>query len=152
MSECLKVIYPQFPRHVCMKMGCQLYITPATNMMTTHQCCITASFQMIRRTCCSIIACFEFLLMLHMESLQRLSTGIKNIECAVRPPGRRRAAMPEDATSAPHKQVRIVRNNPSVVGRKPSDVICMTIRGTCVGWIPFSCYCCDWLEGFWESF
>jgi hypothetical protein len=38
--------------------------------------------------------------MLHIESSQRPSIGIENIECAVWLPGRRRAAMPDDATQS----------------------------------------------------
>ena len=66
--------------------------------MRMHQCCIAASSQIIRETCRSMTACFEFLLMLHTEVSERLSTGIANIECAVCPPGRRMAATPDDMT------------------------------------------------------
>ncbi len=43
-------------------------------------------------------ACLEFLSTLQHESSQRFSTGIENVECAVRLPGRRRDAILDDAT------------------------------------------------------
>ena len=66
----------------------------------TDRCCIAASSQIISTTHRSMIACFEFLLMLHSESSQRLSTEMENVECAVQPPGRRRAEMLDDATQS----------------------------------------------------
>ena len=66
--------------------------------LLTYQYCIAASSQMISWTHCSMIACLEFLFMLHTESSQSPSTEIKNVECAVWPPGSRRATIPDDAT------------------------------------------------------
>jgi hypothetical protein len=51
-----------------------------------------------------------------------------------------------------HEQVRVVRNNLSVISMKCSDVVCTTVVGMHIDQISLSSHYSDWLKWFWKYF